>query len=85
MFRSALTLAAAFAALLAAPLAAQDFPALSGRVVDEANIIDASTEAQLTQKLEDEGLSVIRFPKDITSWAAIFARYPDIFGGPQHE
>ena len=52
MLRSILALAAAFAALLAAPLAAQDFPALSGRVVDEANIIDAATEAELTQKLE---------------------------------
>ena len=52
MLRSVLTLAAAFAALLATPLAAQDFPALSGRVVDEADIIDAATEAELTQKLE---------------------------------
>lgn len=43
---------AAFAALMTTPLAAQDFPALSGRVVDEANIIDAGTEAELTQKLE---------------------------------
>ena len=52
MLRSILTLAAAFAALLATPLAAQDFPELSGRVVDEANIIDAATEAELTQKLD---------------------------------
>jgi uncharacterized protein len=47
----ALTLAA-FAAIMTTPLAAQDFPALSGRVVDEADIIDAGTEAELTQKLE---------------------------------
>lgn len=48
----ALTLAA-FAAIMTTPLAAQDFPALDGqRVVDEANIIDAGTEAELTQKLE---------------------------------
>ena len=52
MLRSVLTLAAAFAALLATPLAAQDFPALSSRVVDEADIIDAATEAELTQKLQ---------------------------------
>ena len=52
MLRSILTLVAAFAALLATPVAAQDFPALSGRVVDEANIIDAATEVELVQKLE---------------------------------
>ena len=52
MLRSVLTLAAAFAALLATPLAAQEFPELSGRVVDSANIIDGATEAELTQKLE---------------------------------
>lgn len=44
---------AAFAALLAAPLAAQpDFPELTGRVVDAADIIPADVEAELTQKLE---------------------------------
>lgn len=42
---------AAFAALIAAPLAAQEFPELSGRVVDQANIIPDATEAELTQKL----------------------------------
>jgi uncharacterized protein len=37
--------------LLAAPATAQDFPALSGRVVDAANIIPDADEAVLTQKL----------------------------------
>ncbi|MEA3065516.1 MAG: uncharacterized protein QOJ27_1968, partial [Sphingomonadales bacterium] len=38
--------------LLAAPAAAQDFPALTGRVVDAANIIPDADEAALTLKLE---------------------------------
>lgn len=37
---------------LAAPVAAQDFPALTGRVVDQADIIPADIEADLTGKLE---------------------------------
>ncbi|HEX8468645.1 MAG TPA: TPM domain-containing protein [Allosphingosinicella sp.] len=37
--------------LVAAPAAAQDFPKLTGRVVDAANIIPDSDEAALTQKL----------------------------------
>jgi uncharacterized protein len=37
--------------LIAAPAAAQDFPKLSGRVVDAANIIPDADEAALTQKL----------------------------------
>ena len=41
----------AFATLLAAPLLAQDFPALTGRVVDEANIIPSDVEAKLTLQL----------------------------------
>ncbi len=36
----------------AAPAAAQDFPKLTGRVVDGANIIPPADEAALTQKLE---------------------------------
>ena len=36
----------------AVPAAAQDFPKLTGRVVDQANIIPDAQEAQLTQKLE---------------------------------
>ncbi len=43
---------ALLAALLALPAAAQDFPALTGRVVDNADIIPADIEAQLTQQLE---------------------------------
>jgi uncharacterized protein len=38
--------------LAAAPAAAQDFPKLTGRVVDAANIIPPADEAALTQKLE---------------------------------
>jgi uncharacterized protein len=37
--------------LAAAPAAAQDFPKLTGRVVDAANIIPDADEAELTQKL----------------------------------
>lgn len=48
---------AAFAALigllaLTAPLSAQDFPELTGRVVDQADIIPADLEAQITSDLE---------------------------------
>ncbi|MDJ0978756.1 MAG: TPM domain-containing protein [Erythrobacter sp.] len=43
---------AALLALLASPAAAQTFPALTGRVVDEANILPADVEAQLTAQLE---------------------------------
>lgn len=43
---------AAFALLAAPALAAPTFPPLSGRVVDEANIIPAPVEAELTAKLE---------------------------------
>lgn len=42
----------AVSALFASPLAAQSFPALSGRVVDQANILPADVEAQLTAQLE---------------------------------
>ena len=38
--------------LLALPAAAQDFPKLSGRVVDQADIIPAAEEANLTVQLE---------------------------------
>jgi uncharacterized protein len=38
--------------VLAAPAAALDFPALTGRVVDEAGILDAAVRESLTQKLE---------------------------------
>ena len=42
----------AFAFLLAAPLPAQDFPRLTGRVVDQANLLSPRQEAELTGKLE---------------------------------
>jgi uncharacterized protein len=38
--------------LLARPAAAQDFPQLTGRVVDQANLLSPEREAALTQKLE---------------------------------
>ena len=34
----------------------------------------------LTRRLEDAGLLVIRFPKESSRWAAIFAQYPEVFG-----
>jgi uncharacterized protein len=45
-------LAALVLLLAGAPAAAQEYPALTGRVVDAANIIPAADEAALTQKLE---------------------------------
>ncbi len=45
-------LIALLAALFALPAAAQDFPPLTGRVVDNADIIPADIEAQLTAQLE---------------------------------
>lgn len=52
MKRIALFLAALFA-VIAAPLAAQpEFPPLTGRVVDNADILPPDVEAQLTAKLE---------------------------------
>ncbi len=52
MFRPILTAFAALFALLANPLAAQEFPELTGRVVDAADIIPADIEAQLNAQLE---------------------------------
>src|SRR5437764_2997863 len=46
-------LAAVITCLLILSAAALDFPALSGRVVDDANILDQTTRAALTQKLAD--------------------------------
>lgn len=37
---------------LAIPAAAQDFPELTGRVVDQANLLNAAQEAEMTAKLE---------------------------------
>ena len=52
MLRSFLALAAAFAAVIASPLAAQDFPELTDRVVDQADLLSPAQEAELTAKLE---------------------------------
>ena len=41
-----------FALLLAAPAGAQDFPKLTGRVVDQANLLDPAREAALSAKLQ---------------------------------
>lgn len=43
---------ALLAALIASPAWAQEFPELTGRVVDQADIIPPEVEAQLTAKLE---------------------------------
>ena len=40
-------------------------------------------DTTLTAELEDNGLTVIRFSKEQTSWPAIIAKYPDIFGAAQ--
>ncbi|QUL38229.1 YgcG family protein [Erythrobacter sp. JK5] len=51
--RRLLILVAMLASLLALPLAAQpEFPELTGRVVDNADILSPETEAQLTTQLE---------------------------------
>jgi len=42
----------AFALLVASPALAVDFPPLTGRVVDQAGLLDAGQEAELTAKLE---------------------------------
>jgi uncharacterized protein len=49
--RRGLALFAFVAFLLVRPAVALDFPALSGRVVDDAGILDEETRAALTQKL----------------------------------
>lgn len=51
IFPAFAALIALFATIMAAPLSAQEFPELSGRVVDAADIIPADVEAQLVQKL----------------------------------
>jgi uncharacterized protein len=54
MFRSRILLAVlAWLACAIAPAAALDFPTYTGRVVDEAGILDAGLRASLTQKLAD--------------------------------
>jgi uncharacterized protein len=51
--RGTALLALAFLAGLAASALALTFPTLTGRVVDEAGVLDAATQATLTQKLAD--------------------------------
>ena len=51
MSRLAIFLAALFAATFCSPLAAQEFPELTGRVVDAANIIPPAEEAALEARL----------------------------------
>ena len=51
--RGRLALFAFVAFLLVLPAVALDFPALSGRVVDDAGILDEGTRAALTQKLAE--------------------------------
>ncbi|MCP9456245.1 MAG: DEAD/DEAH box helicase [Nitrospira sp.] len=38
-------------------------------------------DQRITERLENAGFTVIRFPKDQASWPAIVAKYPDVFGG----
>jgi len=40
-------------------------------------------DAELTTKLEDFGLTVIRFNKEQSTWPSRIAQYPDIFGAAQ--
>lgn len=37
-------------------------------------------DRQQSRDLEDAGFLVLRFPKETSSWASIFAQYPDVFG-----
>jgi len=46
-------LAILFALVIASPATAQNFPKLTGRVVDNANLLDPAQEAALTAKLAD--------------------------------
>jgi uncharacterized protein len=50
---AAIGVATLLALLLLVPALALDFPALTGRVVDDAGILDAGTRAALTQKLDE--------------------------------
>ena len=49
--RIVLLIITAFAALLSVPASAQDFPALTGRVVDNADLLSPAQESELTAKL----------------------------------
>lgn len=64
-----------FAALLvAAPAAAQEFPKLTGRVVDNANLLSPADEAALTAKLEAL--------ETASSRQLVVATVPDLQGYP---
>jgi uncharacterized protein len=68
MFR----LACLAALLLAFPAAAQEFPKLSGRVVDAADLLSPATEAALTEKLKTL--------EDTTTRQLVVATVPDLQG-----
>jgi uncharacterized protein len=63
--------------LVATPASAQQFPKLSGRVVDQANLLSAGEEAVLTQKLE--GL------EQASSRQLVVATVPDLQDYPIEE
>jgi uncharacterized protein len=62
------------ALLLAAPAAAQEFPKLTGRVVDNANLLSPADEAALTGKLEAL--------EKASSRQLVVATVPDLQGYP---
>jgi uncharacterized protein len=72
MLRRLLTLL--FLLLIAAPAAAQDFPKLTGRVVDTADLLLPGEEAALTQKLEAL--------QQASSRQLVVATVPDLQGYP---
>ncbi len=71
MFRAFLV---ALTLLVAAPAGAQQFPKLTGRVVDNANLLPAAEEAAITQKLA--GL------EQASSRQLVVATVPDLGGYP---
>lgn len=64
----------ALTVLLSAPLTAQTFPALTGRVVDGANLLDPSAEAALDAKLQGYEAQ--------TGRQMVVATLPDLQGYP---
>ena len=76
--RKSTALVAAFfalAATMAVAAAAPEFPPLTGRVVDAANILTAGTEAELTRQLEAH--------ERATGQQIVVATVKDL-GGPRH-
>lgn len=63
---------ACLTALLSFPAAAQEFPKLSGRVVDAAGLLSPETEAALTEKLKTL--------EDTTTRQLVVATIPDLQG-----